>query len=279
MLASLILNNPSMAYISLQKPEPQYHSMKPAPKLKLLRHDVFNQKIKSPEKERHKAYRSIVSGLISRPSERALKSLASDKRLIVDETHHWIAFTPNKCTSTGLLFYPGAYVDPKSYATLARQIAEKGYKVVILKMPFNFPMLAPGKGQIVLETFPEILTWGVSGHSLGGVSASSFAYKHPDKIKALFCYASFPATNLSKSTIKTKVILGSEDSLVDRWSFFNFKKLLPEEAEIVVIDGGNHANFGDYGYQLGDSPATISRQAQQKRVVNETIQGLKDINT
>jgi len=35
----------------------------------------------------------------------------------------------------------------------------------------------------------------------------------------------------------------------------------------VAIDGGDHAQFGWYGPQDGDQPATISREAQQAQVL------------
>lgn len=34
---------------------------------------------------------------------------------------------------------------------------------------------------------------------------------------------------------------------------------------IVEIEGGNHAQFGNYGPQKGDLPATISTQEQQRQ--------------
>lgn len=32
---------------------------------------------------------------------------------------------------------------------------------------------------------------------------------------------------------------------------------------IVAVEGGNHAQFGNYGKQRGDAEATISREEQQ----------------
>jgi pimeloyl-ACP methyl ester carboxylesterase len=40
---------------------------------------------------------------------------------------------------------------------------------------------------------------------------------------------------------------------------------------LVSIDGGNHAQFGDYGPQVGDNPATISRADQQTAAVSGTL--------
>ena len=36
---------------------------------------------------------------------------------------------------------------------------------------------------------------------------------------------------------------------------------------VVEIEGGNHAQFGNYGPQKGDLPATISAEEQQARTV------------
>ena len=36
---------------------------------------------------------------------------------------------------------------------------------------------------------------------------------------------------------------------------------------VVEIEGGNHAQFGNYGPQEGDLPATISAEEQQAQTV------------
>lgn len=38
-----------------------------------------------------------------------------------------------------------------------------------------------------------------------------------------------------------------------------------------AIDGGNHSQFGYYGFQLGDWPATIGREEQQRRTLDALI--------
>jgi NAD(P)-dependent dehydrogenase (short-subunit alcohol dehydrogenase family) len=38
----------------------------------------------------------------------------------------------------------------------------------------------------------------------------------------------------------------------------------------VAIQGGNHAQFGWYGDQSGDNPATITREEQQAQIVQAT---------
>ena len=47
--------------------------------------------------------------------------------------------------------------------------------------------------------------------------------------------------------------------------------LLPETAKHVIIEGGNHAQFGDYGWQDGDMEAKISMEEQLDITAAEMI--------
>ena len=48
---------------------------------------------------------------------------------------------------------------------------------------------------------------------------------------------------------------------------------LPGDSATYIIEGGNHAQFGNYGDQSGDGTAVISREEQQQQV----IQALKSM--
>ena len=50
------------------------------------------------------------------------------------------------------------------------------------------------------------------------------------------------------------------------------RALLPDDATELVIEGGNHAQFGNYGEQEGDSAATVSRQEQQEQTVSAILE-------
>lgn len=56
------------------------------------------------------------------------------------------------------------------------------------------------------------------------------------------------------------------------------RPLLPADTRWVAIEGGNHAQFGWYGPQAGDAPATISRQEQQRQIVVATLEVLAALN-
>ena len=53
------------------------------------------------------------------------------------------------------------------------------------------------------------------------------------------------------------------------------KKKIDYKKNIVVIQGGNHANFGNYGNQKGDAKATISRKSQQNQTIKAIDQFIK----
>jgi hypothetical protein len=53
--------------------------------------------------------------------------------------------------------------------------------------------------------------------------------------------------------------------------------LLPTDATFVPIQGGDHAQFGWYGPQPGDNPASISREIQQAQIVQATEDFLKSL--
>ena len=41
---------------------------------------------------------------------------------------------------------------------------------------------------------------------------------------------------------------------------------------MVVLEGGNYAQFGNYGPQDGDAPATITDEEQQEQTVDAIVE-------
>lgn len=215
-----------------------------------------------------------------RPMDEAFIALESDSAVEVS-VGDWLVFEPiasNK--NAGLIIYPGGRLDFRSYAPTAHRIAESGYFVVIVKMPFNLAVFGVNKASDVIDSFPQISFWVVGGHSLGGSMAAQFSYENPSKVKGLILWASYPAseTDLSNNDFFVSTIYGSNDGLIGFDQINNSLKLLPASTTQVEIVGGNHAQFGWYGEQEGDNPATITREQQQKQIVNSTIQLLEKVN-
>ena len=68
-------------------------------------------------------------------------------------------------------------------------------------------------------------------------------------------------------------IYGTNDGGLDHGAKIEqYKSYEPASTTFVVIDGGNHGQFGDYGPQPGDNPATISPEAQWQQTADATAQ-------
>ena len=79
------------------------------------------------------------------PMPEALAALQSDARVTVQDRPWWIFQPTGAAPTTGLIFYPGAKVDPRAYAPAAHQLAAAGNLVVIVPMPLNLAVFGAGR--------------------------------------------------------------------------------------------------------------------------------------
>lgn len=200
------------------------------------------------------------------PMPVALDALESDNDLSVSNERNWIIFEPTTDNfTTGFIFYPGGNVEPEAYAILARSIALEGFLVSIIKMPFDLAFFAPNKGLDFLALYPEIISWFIGGHSLGGSMAARVVFNNEDTFDGLVLLASYPAknNNLSSYSIEAVSIYGTLDGVLSQ-NIIETLSLLPSTTTVIEINGGNHAYFGYYGEQRGDNPAEITREEQHQ---------------
>jgi pimeloyl-ACP methyl ester carboxylesterase len=168
-------------------------------------------------------------------------------------------------------------VDYRAYAPVLRMIAENGYFVALVPAPLNLAFFDINAAAPVLSRYPEIKHWVVGGHSLGGVAASVFAKDHLTQLDGLIFFASYPADDsLKDSGIKVFSIYGTRD-MAGMAKFDETKALLPADTKYVVIEGGNHGQFGSYGPQAGDNEATISPEEQWVQISFATVEFLKGL--
>ncbi len=174
---------------------------------------------------------------------------------------------------TAMVFYPGALVEPEAYIPTARMIAgATGMMVVIVPMPLDLAVLAPQRGMAVLERFPEITHWYASGHSLGGAMAATLVAKNPSSFAGLVFMAAYPAKSspLVDSGVPVLSLYAQFDGLATLDKIEASRPLLPADTWFYLIQGGNHAGFGDYGPQKNDGQATITA-SEQWAIVAEAI--------
>ena len=172
--------------------------------------------------------------------------------------------------TVGLIFLPGAKVDPRAYASILRPVVEAGYLVAVVKPPFDLAVPNSAQPDLIVQNHPEIRHWAVGGHSLGGVAASAFADSHP--VAGLLLWASYPRSELTRNDLITTSIYGSADNLISPGDIAEGKPNLPESTRYVVIEGGIHAYFGDYGVPSSDGPASISRKDAQAQIKQATLE-------
>ena len=130
----------------------------------------------------------------------------------------------------------------------------------------------------IMDSNGSILHWVVGGHSRGAAIASRFAYLHGESFDGLILIGtSHPkeaAFDLSNTTLAVTRISATNDGLASMEEVQANAQYLPSDATWVLIDGGNHSQFGYYGSQLGDNAATISREKQQELTVNAILSAL-----
>lgn len=207
-----------------------------------------------------------------KPTSEAVEALKTNEVVTVTDDK-FIVFEPKSKATKGFIFYPGGKVEPEAYSTLAREIAEEGYLVVIAPMTLDLAVLSPNKATDVIEKFDYIETWAIGGHSLGGVMAVNYAAKN-ENINGVVLYASYPlGEELKDLDIKVLSMYGSKDGVADLEKIKN--AVLSKNSEVVEIEGGNHAGFGSYGNQKGDNEATITGEEQIEKAANYTVEFLE----
>lgn len=190
-----------------------------------------------------------------RAEDAALDVLASGENIEVQGS--LTILSPSYPTDTAIIFYPGAKVEAAAYLPLLNQLRQTGLTCILVEMPFYLAIFDVNAAEDVMAQFPDIQHWYIAGHSMGGAMASQFASEHPDEVDGLillgaYLYGDYPPAD-------TLTVYGSLNQSVE--------DEIDYTENVVEIQGGNHAQFGNYGPQEGDLPATISAEEQQAQTV------------
>lgn len=197
--------------------------------------------------------------------ERAL-DVWNNSDVTISSTDHSVVLAPSSGGSdTGLVYIPGAKVDPYAYMyKLSGVVEEAGVTVVITKPALNLAFFDTRPLTDYTADAPGIENWYVGGHSLGGVRACMLA-DDPD-VDGLVLFGSYCANDLSETDLRALSISASNDGLSTEAKIRDAAPRLPAGTEFSVIDGANHAQFGDYGVQPGDLEATISTKEAREQL-------------
>lgn len=174
-------------------------------------------------------------------------------------------FVDGHGNDTAFIFYPGAKVEYTSYLPMLCDLASEGVDCYVVQMPFNFAIFGENEADSIINS-TNYSHYILSGHSMGGYVASSYM-AHSGKGDGLVLLAAYPTEKISKPALS---IYGSDDGVLNYKSYNESKPLMDNLTE-VIIDGGNHAQFGYYGNQSGDNPSKITPEKQQGQSVDEIV--------
>jgi hypothetical protein len=221
--------------------------------------------------------------LAFRATTEAVAALDSDARVQVRAADFGWTFMPaGPPSETGLLFFAGAMVDPRAYAPLLRKVAEAGHPVMLVGLPRRGVMGGAdgaevlNRGVTATLAAPGVRHWILAGHSKGGKVAAELARTAaPSFVGLVLIGTSHPRDfSLANTRLAVTRVYGTRDTVADVEKLEENRVNLPATITDVRIDGGNHSQFGDYGFQPGDWPATISREEQQRQTLTALLAAL-----
>lgn len=130
----------------------------------------------------------IVWSLIAyRADIDAIAAATTDSNVSVTFTKGiWQYHPTTHSKSSTLIFFPGALVDPLAYAPLAHYIADEGYQVLLIELPYRGAFGGSDSHELrtrvadALASIPEFNSVVVGGHSKGAVVASRLSAKVPN---------------------------------------------------------------------------------------------------
>jgi pimeloyl-ACP methyl ester carboxylesterase len=219
-----------------------------------------------------------------RASATARQATRTDSAVNVTHSDGVWTFAPRgEASNRILVFFPGALVDPRAYAPLARAVAAEGFPVVLIELPRRGAFGgadSPGLRMRVNRTLASLSDSGsvvLGGHSRGAVVASSTAAGSIANLDGVVLVGTSHPRDVDLSGLRVPVtkIVGTRDGLASPAEVRQNEALLPEHTRWIWVDGGNHSQFGWYGFQPMDRRATVPAE-EQRRIM---IQGVLDLLT
>lgn len=222
-----------------------------------------------------------------RASGEARKAIEGDDTVAVTKgEHYWLLQPRRDPSSVGLLFFPGGLVDPVAYAPLLRDVAAAGHPALLIQVPRR-GIVGGADGAEPLNRavgaamqVPQVRLWVVAGHSRGGEIAARLASTEAPSLGGLVLIGTSHPRDISLANVRMPVtrVYGTRDTVADVEKLERTKANLPPDATHVRIDGGNHSQFGSYGFQPGDWPATISRDEQRRQTLAAVLEMLRRVS-
>lgn len=190
------------------------------------------------------------TAVFSHADDQALQALISDETVTVLPTDYGLLFD-GPSEDNALIFYPG------------------GMDVCLVKMPFRLAVFGMNRADAVMARH-SYRNWYIGGHSLGGAIAADYAAAHGDALRGVILLAAYPTKELSDD-LSLLSIYGTEDGVLRMKQYEKGKTFWPDDSLELVIKGGNHAQFGNYGVQSGDGTASLTANEQQAMTASQIL--------
>lgn len=174
--------------------------------------------------------------------------------------------------NTTIIFYPGAKVEYTSYLPLFTNLASKGIDCYLVEMPFNLAFFGINSADDLIKN-SSYQHYFMAGHSLGGAMAGSYVNSTSNSISGLIYLSSHLPKEIHVPVLS---IRGTNDGVINLTSYNQAKPLVKNNFTEIIINGGNHAQFGYYGVQSGDNPANITPESQQNQTADAIIRFINE---
>ena len=200
------------------------------------------------------------------------------------QQNKYLVFKPkNQVIKTGFVFYPGGFVDAEAYGRIVSYLARHGVLAVIIPTWMRLAWFNKSRANKVMSAFPEVDSWFIGGHSLGGVVAAFYLKNELEKvengiIKGVVLLGAFLAQRhkLVKVDLPVLSVYGSKDGMAKMFELTRYN--VSQNTTLHRIEGGNHGQFGYYGkHFMYDHPATISRDEQQSITEMRVLEFIKGV--
>jgi pimeloyl-ACP methyl ester carboxylesterase len=213
------------------------------------------------------------------------KLLTSSEQVEVVSTAQSLEFQPKKHNDAGIVFICGAGVAAEAYAPLLRPLAEEGYPIKIVRLPWRFAPFESNKIEAIRRAVAFAKDkdgprhWVIAGHSLGGALACRVIQEDESEFSAMVLIGTThpKADNLSQLKIPVTKVFGDNDGVAPMKDILANRELLPPTTAWYNIEGGNHSQFGHYGWQLLDGRPGLPRNEQQEQTRAAIVKTIKRI--
>lgn len=214
------------------------------------------------------------------------QTLKSNANCVVTDFGEVLQFEPTEASQkrrAGVIFLCGSGIDAKAYAPLLRPLADDGYPVRIVRLPWRFApfeshkLEACARAHRILNSTESETRWVLAGHSLGGALACQVVEDNSTNVAALVLVATThpKRQDLSKLSLETWKVYGTNDRIAPFERMKELEQLLPNSTTWVEVPGANHSQFGNYGHQLSDGKATLTREDQQEQTRSVLFEALR----